>query len=372
MAPNQISYRAGQMQKFLAQRTFMLGQTGIQISQGMEVLFDGTRVSVDGNEVTLPQLRGAIRQGWLVLEAEYDEENTEASRPVAANIQVRHATKGGNPFMNQAPTRSAMTMTESDEREVGQVASHAQAARQANQQYRRGQPVDTPQGSSVEMQDGVPVRRLKTAAGERSKQQRTVLTSESAGDAIRRANSVQVDPGQGITREEMLERMSPEQREGYLATTGALKAAHFDDGATQAKIVGRVTASKAPKTQDGISAKVTTGGGIETADPSTGTTEKPVETVRVEDGITFRGTNLSKPKPPVVKDTGDTDVRRRVAKAICPDFPDNYDFTLPERKKLARLQADYEDREDVLRAVFAAESDAFKLLLVAEFPAVFA
>jgi hypothetical protein len=62
----------------------------------------------------------------------------------------------------------------------------------------------------------------------------------------------------------------------------------------------------------------------------------------------------------------------KIAKALCPDFPDSYDFAAPTKKKLARLQADFEDRLDVLRAVFAAEGDDFKDQLVREFPQAFA
>jgi hypothetical protein len=39
---------------------------------------------------------------------------------------------------------------------------------------------------------------------------------------------------------------------------------------------------------------------------------------------------------------------------------------------MARLQADYENRPDVLRAVFAAEGDEMKSILMQEFPQAFA
>jgi hypothetical protein len=68
---------------------------------------------------------------------------------------------------------------------------------------------------------------------------------------------------------------------------------------------------------------------------------------------------------------GTLDARLKIAKAFCPEFPANYDFSAPDRKKLARLQADFEDNIPVIRAVFAAESDSFKAKLVAEFPSVF-
>jgi hypothetical protein len=60
-----------------------------------------------------------------------------------------------------------------------------------------------------------------------------------------------------------------------------------------------------------------------------------------------------------------------VAKAMCADFPPNYDFAAPAKKRVARLQADFEDRPDVIRAAFAAENDEVKQLLVNEFPQAF-
>jgi hypothetical protein len=65
-------------------------------------------------------------------------------------------------------------------------------------------------------------------------------------------------------------------------------------------------------------------------------------------------------------------VCRKIARAICADFPDNYVFTDSPKKKLARLQADYEDRPDVIRAVAAAETDGeVKRRLIEEFPEAF-
>ena len=72
----------------------------------------------------------------------------------------------------------------------------------------------------------------------------------------------------------------------------------------------------------------------------------------------------------MIKD-GTADARLKFAKQLCSDFPSNYDFATNPRKKLARLQADYEERPDVIRAIFAAESDDFKAVLLKEFPQAF-
>ena len=376
---DQIIYRSGEMQHFVATRSFALGSTGLQVNRGMDLHFDGTKVQVDGSEITMPQLRGAIRSGWLVLADTFDENDAQA-RPVAANIQVRHPTQGGNPFEGKTPTKKVAVIAETDEREVGNAVSHAAAARQANMNYRHGQPVRNEVGGSVEMQDGVPVRKLKTAAGERAKNARTVLTAESLGSEIRKAESVQIEAGEGLSESDYLERMSEGERAEYLAKKEAARS-KYADATPVAKPVAKVRRAKA-ETREGITAQVKTGGGVETADPID-PGDKAVVTEHVEDGIVFKNTNGPKKKAadphprsdeaqkPVMLRDGTADARLKVAKALCPDFPDNYDFSAPDRKKLARIAADYEDREDVLRAVFAAESDDFKATLLAEYPHVF-
>lgn len=376
--PAAIQFRRGEKQSFIATRSFSLG-TGVNIQKGQEVLFDGATANVDGDDFAAPNLRGALKAGWLILAENFDAMDDTAERPVSANIQVHHPTQGGNPMDLRSRTngRTSMTTTESDEREVGSVQTHAQRARTANQGYRRGQPVNV---GMVESQDGVPVRTLKTPAGGRAMQQRTVLTAGSVGQAMR-DTEVTIDAGRGMTQEEMLERMTPDDRDAYLAEKAGLKAQYVDE---PARVVGRVASKKATEQKDGFTTKLSTGGGIETADLSGMDTGKAVQATMVVEGMTFQTTNgpkqgvqqhprqeETKVSRPVLVEAS-ADIRRKVAKTLCPDFPDNYRFELDPKKKLARLQADYEDRLDVLQAVFAAEGDEFKAILVREFPQAFA
>lgn len=375
-----VQFKRGEMQAFIAARSFALGNTGTNLSRGQEILFDGTNADVGGDILALPTLRGAIKAGWLIPAAHFNEDDDSAVIPVSANIQVRHPTNGGNPMDQRTASRSSMVTTESDEREVGNVSRHASQAKQANATYRRGQPVNV--GGS-EPQDGVPVRRLKTPSGERAKNARTVLTAGSVGDAFK-ATEVTIDPGKGMTEDEMLARMDEQSAQQYLAEKAARKAQYVDDAAP--KVINKVAGKKGFTTREGISSVVTTGGGVETGDLQGLDTGKAKQaTVEVE-GMTFKTTNGPEVKdqphprqaePPVKKQMvlvkeAPVDVRRMVAKQLCPDFPENYDFAASDKKKLARLQADFEDRFDVLKAVFAAEGDAFKALLIQEFPQAFA
>jgi hypothetical protein len=368
--PTQIAFRKGEMQQFVATRSFTLGNTGMTLSKGQDFLFDGSTVDMGGDTFLMPQLRGAIKSGWIVPMEAFDEMDDSSERPRSAQISVHHPTKGGNPMRPEQQPKAVMATTESDEREVGSTSAHAQQARTRNAGYQRGQPINT----DVELQDGVPVRALKTPSGEKSKQIRTVLGASGAGQAISEAESVRIEPGKGISESEWLENLSEGEREEYLAKKAALRTQYVDDEAP--RVVGRVQNKKGSETREGIKAGVTTGGGVETADLSgLGTGKVAVRTVESE-GMKFTTTNVPKdteqPHPRAAEaPTMSPDVRRMVAKQVCPDFPDNYQFGLPPRKKLARLQADYEDRPDVIRAVFAAESDDFKAVLVQEFPEAF-
>jgi hypothetical protein len=297
---------------------------------------------------------------------------------VAANIQVR-AADGGNPLHH--PSMSAMpAATESDEREVGNAAVHARSVQGRNQGHRPGSPIATNPGTAVEMQDGVPVRRLKTAAGQRAKDSRTVMTSESAGTAIRAAETVQIDPGQGRTEEEMLESMSEAKRVEYLATKEALKARYVDTAPTQ---VASIVSHEPARKEAGMTSTISTRKGSTDVFDAQGSDlgKAKIETFEHE-GLRFTTTNgpsrkehasprSAEARKPVMLKDGSADVRRKVAKQLCPDFPDMYNFDLHPKKKLARLQADFEDRPDVIRSVFAAESDEMKALLMQEFPQAF-
>jgi hypothetical protein len=423
---NQITFRTGDMQSYTATRNFNLGATGTSIPKGADLTFDGSVVEYAGQRYAFPQLRAAVKTGWVVPSASYDETDPNYGRPVRANIQVRHATQGGDPMKPQP--KMTISTTESDEREVMSARTHAQQVAQGNREYVRGNPVNqnllqagervlTKDGFEVvEQQDGVevPGRTLKTAAGEKSKQSKVILTAESAARALQQAGRVTIEPGQGVSEEELLSRMSPDQRENYLVEKELRRDAMFATMTPQQQQAERLAQSMrdrkivnaVPKAQtqhiEGMTFTPAIGGGTEIADPGAmGATNGPTYATVVEDGITFKTTNgpssrhtqqapnqrataqqvqqahqaqpvqmpMQQARPSVPE--APPEIRKMIAKAVCADFPDNYDFALPAKKRMARLQADYENRPDVIKAVFAAEGDEIKALLMQEFPQAF-
>lgn len=368
-----IRFKSGQPIEMVATRTFTLGGANMTFRKGQEIEFDGSMATVDGETMSLPQLRGAVKQGWVVPIGEYDE-NAVQVRP-SANIQVRHPTKGGNPM--SPPDRAPIVSVEADERIVGNTTQAAAAAQANNRAYhsnREASRTQLPPG--VEAQDGVAVRTLKTPAKSRGE-----LTAENAGTLIRQAAAPTIEPIKGASEEDLLARMTEQEREEYLAKKDSKRAQYEDDvqRAAAAHGTGRKTvakvAAKKPVVREGVTVGVTVGGGIETEDVSDPTAKQRVEVVERE-GIRFTTTNVAKDKeqahPRAAADRpAGFDPRRMVARTLCPDFPDSYSFDVPAKRRLGRLQADYADRPDVIRAAFAAESDEVKALIVAEFPEAF-
>lgn len=356
---DEIKYKSGEFQTFIATRSFALGAFNMTVAKDAELNFDGTTVDYAGTKYTFPQLRGAIKAGWLVLPSEYEEGNPDYGRPVSANIKVRPPTDSGpsKPFEG--------LVTEEDERIVMSSKEHSDSVRKQNK-------LVSAKLNKMDTQEGVPIRSLKTPAVSKSS-----LTANSAGSLIREAENVQIEPGQGITEEEMLDRMPPEDREVYLAKKSSLRARYVD--ADQPTLVAKVKTAQT-KEHEGIKLTQQVGGGIEIADMA-GMGGKAKRSTRVEDGITFQNENGPErnetdphprsPRQPVMLKDGTADARLQIARSLCPEFPSNYDFAASSRKKIASLQANFKDRPDVIKAVFGAESDDFKAKLVNEFPTVF-
>jgi hypothetical protein len=334
----------------------------------MELLFDGTNMICNGGPPTnMFQLRGAYKAGWLVPTEDFDPKDTSASMPKSAGIRVRNAI-GGNP--RDVQTRTIVTTAAAEEQEVGHVGDHSQQTRTRNANYHfQG---TTQRGAMVDEQEGIPVRTVSTPA-----KQDANLELESAGEILRRARNVQIQPAVGKTRDEVLAEMSAEDREEYLARIEAGRASKpgGDRDADGNSIVGSVAAPKTIESGGFTINNSVARGSTPVADMSGTTGKSDVRVIEV-DGIKITNTNGPRREAvrPATRPTipKDADPRRTIARSICADFPDNYNFNDPVRKKIARLQADYDNRPDVIRAVAAAETDGdVKSRLVTEFPDAF-
>ena len=425
----QIRFTPGKLERFISTKSFTLGGTNYSVYAGMEILFDGTTVELHGNRFILPTLRGAITMKWIVPAEEYDSEAPPIGAP-SANIGVRSANDlGQNPLA--PPKKSAIVTIESDERVVMSRSERTQQAQQRTTEVRqlqgkagafvaRGSSSDLVGGSEF----GIEVGRVFQTSAKTGLQ----VTPNTVGTAIRDAELVKIRPGEGISEEELRSRMTNEERAQYIAEKEARKSdiqsrtpgyvpppavttnlasmnqSGMSRQGTQPQprarimvvsdtpVVGRVAPTQS-KIQEGISVGLTSGGGVEIFDAS-GSTERAKESVVEQEGMVFRNTNgpktgfgqqLIRPESPQtlmlssdleesksrIDTDGTADYRRLVAKALCKEFPDDYCFSDHWKRRVAMIRLNYEKRPDIIQAIFAAESDEFKKLLIEEFPEAF-
>ncbi len=391
MKPTEIKYVRNQFHSFIAVKKFTLGNTGIDVTPGELVNFDGSMVEINGQTFPFAQLKGTVGLGWLVLEEDYDPD-AALSRVPSANIQVRSAVNM-NPNSQAPAQRNSIITTDSDERVVMSTHQRTAAAQQQTANARgQNQGMARSFSGSGEVKEGgsefgVPVARsFKTRANTK-----TEVTPSSVGSAMRDADQVKIDPGQGVSQDDVLSTMTDEQVEAYLAKKESKRGdvasrlnPKFQGAPTtrldpmSSPVVGRVKTAKS-QTSEGITSRVTTSGGQEIYDPSTGNSAGKQSYVEVE-GIRMTNTNGPMVRQPQVAEEapiskiekdGTADARRMVAKSICADFPDQYNFADHWKRRIAMIRLNYEGRADIIRAVFAAESDDFKKTLLEEFPEVF-
>lgn len=425
----QIRFTPGKMERFISTKSFTMGGTNMSVYEGMEILFDGTNVELHGSRFVLPTLRGAIKMGWIVPADLYDPDHGPGVAP-SANIGVRAANDlGQNPL---APAkRSAIVTIESDERVVMSRSERTQQAQQRTTEVRQSQGragAFVARGSSTELvggsEFGVEVGRTFQTSAKTAPQ----VTPNTVGTHIRDAELVKIRPGEGISEEELLSKMTDGERAQYIAEKEARKddiqsrtpgyvpppavtsnlASMNQPGmgrqsaqpqpkarvmvASDTPVVGRVAPTQSV-VREGISVGLTSGGGIETFDAS-GSTERAKESVVEQEGMIFRNTNGPKTgfgQQPVrsepqqssmlpgdmgesksrIESDGTAEYRKMVAKTLCKDFPNDYNFSAHWKKRLAMIRLNYEERPDIIRAIFAAESDEFKKVIIEEFPDAF-
>lgn len=430
MTIDQIRFRPGQMDKYITTKSFELGTSGQKVLDGMEILFDGTNAELNGSRMVLPTLRGAIRLGWMVPEGQYDPEAL-AGPNVSANIGFRPANDlGQNPLA--PPKRVAAAVVESDERVVMNRGERTEAAKQQTIQARSQQGkagAFVARGNAPDVggsEFGVEVNRVIQTPAKSALQ----VTPNTVGAAINQANQVKIQPGQGFTEEELLSQMTDEEREAHQAAKEARKADVLTRTvgyvpppaqtanlavnnqistkpkartmvASEPRQVAKIASSVQSKVTEGITAGVTIGGGTSVFDAS-GSDEAPQQSVVQAEGMTFRNTNGPKKgfpgvtpvdqsakaqvlsqdayptlesnqeeNPSHIEQDGTADARRMTAKMICSDFPNEYDFNDPWKRRLALIRFKYERNYGVIRAIFASECDDFKRVLLEEFPEAF-
>lgn len=310
---------------YVATTKFNVGMddTGtLTVYKGDEVLFDGTTAVIGGDTYNLPRLRSAVQVGWLVEEGA--GQNVKYQAP-SANIQVRGATPQHKDFVQEGNT------TLSDEERVVHSVSRREAF--ADDVAKTQAKTRTPATTVIEDRKNPRGFELVTETDAESGQEAVPL-----GTAFKTAARSRVD-----------------------LTKTTTPSPHQED----AQVIG----SAHRRYSEGISFdnyNVSERSAIGTEDPDSpqeeffGQGESPENTAPLE-------------LPELTEEERDADLdietregRWALAKIIHPDLPE-WDFKMNWRHKIELLKQEYAEQELVLRAVYAAESEAIKKRMKALF-----
>lgn len=340
----QVRYKAGQFVTYTATRSFNAvdrpGEGMLLIDRGEEVQFDGYILKYGGEDYKAANLKAAVKAAWLVPEGADTEET------------VTVAPRRPGSFGSGAAT------VDSDERIVLSQSERTAGVRTVNRQVGRHQIIVEGGDEGTIVASG----GFKVKGGSARNAPPVDMSSLEAARELQALNFPKREGVQGVSQDEYLDRMDPAEREEYLEKLESRRAgiiANLPENERKKATRKKVAAPQAPEQQ--LREQTTYAGGIKFT--TTGIDSKHIVKEAQAPAQERSETKIEK--------DGTLDARKKIAKALCSDFPDTYDFSQQWKKRLANIRFNFEDRPDVIQAIFAAESDDFKKVLLAEFPETF-
>jgi hypothetical protein len=323
------------MRSFVVVQQFTIGAEKGEsrtIDKGTNVQYDGHNLYIEGDTsgISFPRFNRIIDAKWVTPQGE-DATYT----PQSANISVRPSTPN-----SPAGTKKYTTVTTmKDEHFVGSYKDRTQTHAPAPSKI-------------IEVQTGIPVISLKKNANvgrvdEVQGRATTLVSTETISKVnavIKSASDVGVSELEGITF----------KNENVPTRTGGTAPTKFSGRVTIAQEEGQVVGTvHAAKKEPAAPAPI----------PAPAPVVAPVK----------RGPG----RPPKAKVAAEPTtaapsvINERIAavKLMCPEFPD-WPFTSEAPVKLAEIKK-YGKQPTILRAIFAAESDDFRVALKTTYPKFF-
>ena len=314
------------------------GATAVDIQKGDEFEYDGSILKYTGMEIPSPQLRGAIENGWASLN-QSDAPSMETIRPNRSIAKSKSVNKDLNRVQrSEAPVIETSSQDEDEVLKVSDRNTDTKAPRvlkQEDNRKSRGMSINDDMESN---QDGVSIGRVKTSA-------KAVFDDVQNPSAVKKIAELE---NLSHVRANLHKRVASDDRvvekEGVSIKTnvGSMSTEVLTDD-DEEQVVAKVrTSSKT--SSEGIS---------------------------IQDTSNVRSTpSADKKKSSAVREVKISDPRIRVARAIDPNFPMNWDFTGKLAERLDRVKA-HGATSSFLEALFAAEGDQMRKVLLKEYPKQF-
>jgi hypothetical protein len=322
----QIKWQRGNFLKFFAQMKIRVGGASpVDIMKGDEFEYDGSILKYSGMEFSQPQMRGAVLSGWATLAMD-DMPSVEAVRPTRNIAKAQTINRDLNKVQRASP--AVIETSSLDEDEVLQVADRSSASPQGPKiitaQDNRKSRLDVKSDTSDD-QGAVTIARIKTSA--------KATFEASRSDSGRKLQELE---NLSNVRADLIEKTVVKEGVTIKSNVGRVDRIETDSS-DESNVVGRVRNSSVDHVE----------------------------------GISIRDTsNIRDPKPAKAISTEKLSPRIRIARSICPDFPSDWVFEGKLADRLAALKS-VNPSAEFIEALYAAEGDQMRKLLVKEYPEQF-
>ena len=320
---NAITWKRGNYIKFYAKMKIRIGgANAVDVQKGDEFEYDGSIIKYSGMEISSPQLRTAIASGWASTESQ-SAESVESIRP--SRSLAKSQSVNTDLSRVQRGVKTELTTSSMDEDEVLRVSDRSNSQKVLNASSNRKFVVNPGEADS---QEAVSIGRVRTSA-------KTVFNDITKPEYANMANKIENMSGVKADLYQTIEKEGVTIKTTNIGHISSVK--EFDD--SDGKVVGKVKNSK-KASSEGIS---------------------------VTDTSLIRNKKKSDEDFVIVKSV---DPRIRVARAIDPDFPLNWNFTGKLAERMVNVK-NHGVSAKFLEALYAAEGDQMRKVLTKEFPKQF-
>jgi len=337
---DQIKWQRGTFHKFFAQMKIRVGgSNAVEISKGDEFEYDGSILKYSGMELSQPQMRGAITNGWATL---FDN-RTQSIDSIRPNRNIA-AAKTVNRDLNkvQRHTGSAIETSSLDEDEILRVTDRSAAS-----------------SSNPKIITADDNRKGRMAVASSSQENEGAVTIGSIRTKTHNSYDVSRSDADKALRE--LENLSQVKADLYNKTV--------KEGITISSNMGKIDRVEIAQEDEGRQI-----GTVRTSHRNS------VEGITILDTSNIRNSqqrsheefevDTTPAQPAEFTFNPAIPARLRIARSIDFSFPENWTF---EGKLVDRLAAvrQHGATPQFLEALYAAEGDQMRKVLIKEFPEQF-
>lgn len=329
-----IKWQRGVYLKFISSMRIRVGgSNALDIQSGDEFEYDGSILKYSGMEIPQPQLRGAVLSGWAKLAVEDGENDSsvDSIHPDRNIAKSKTVNRDLNKVQRAGSTKIVTSHQDEDEiLRVGDRSSGSSPKLVTTEDNRRNKMnIKT---DAADDQGAVAIGRVRTSA-------KQVFSDVSRQDASAKLNELE---NMSQVRADLFSKTIEKEGVTIKSNVGSVSRSHLAAEVEEGEVVAQVRNSH-PSSSEGIEIRDTSRAG--SSGKMKGTTTPAASTV-----VDFK-----------------TSPRLRIAKSFDPDFPADWSF---EGKLADRLEAvkRHGATPTFLEALYAAEGDQMRKVLIKEFP----